>query len=118
MNWQPLDSLPQLEALIKRSYEIPCLIFKHSTRCSISFVAKMRLESAWDFTDEQIVPFFLDLISYRNISNEVAERLSVHHESPQILFLVNGECVLEASHMDINVDEIKKQFDFGKIFCD
>jgi bacillithiol system protein YtxJ len=108
MNWQPLDSLQQLEAVIERSYTAPCLIFKHSTRCSISFMAKMRLESAWDLQEGQVAPFFLDLIAHRAVSNAVAERLSVHHESPQILLVKDGECVLDASHMDINVDEIKK----------
>ncbi|MEZ4961507.1 MAG: bacillithiol system redox-active protein YtxJ [Saprospiraceae bacterium] len=107
MTWNPLDSLTQVDHIVQRSYEVPCLVFKHSTRCSISFMAKMRLESNWGFSADQLEPYFLDLIAFRTISNEMADRFSVHHESPQILLIKDGECILDASHMDISVDEIQ-----------
>lgn len=71
-------------------------------------MAKHRLEATWDFSAAQIEPFFLDLISYRNISNEISSRFQVFHESPQILLIKNGECILDASHLDISVEEIKE----------
>jgi bacillithiol system protein YtxJ len=111
MNWHPLTSSQQLDHISERSSQVPVLIFKHSTRCSISFMAKHRLESDWNFNDEEIEPYYLDLIAHRNISGEIAERFAVHHESPQILLIKDGECVLDASHLDITVEEIKEMID-------
>ena len=108
MDWKPLTDLQEIEGIIDRSQTVPCLIFKHSTRCSISFMAKHRLEQNWGFDASQVEPYYLDLISYRNISNEIADRFQVYHESPQILLIKNGECVHDASHLDITVEEIQE----------
>jgi bacillithiol system protein YtxJ len=107
MNWNPITAPTEIDAIIERSHQVPCLILKHSTRCSISFMAKHRLEANWSFSPTQIEPFFLDLLSYRNVSNEISSRFQVFHESPQILVIKNGECILDASHLDISVEEIK-----------
>ena len=56
----------------------------------------------------KIEPFYLDLINHRKVSNEIAARFEVFHESPQILVIKNGECILDASHLDISVEEIKE----------
>ncbi|MBK8566902.1 MAG: bacillithiol system redox-active protein YtxJ [Saprospiraceae bacterium] len=108
MDWKPLTNLQELNEVIDRSKQVPCLIFKHSTRCSISFMAKHRLEAQWDFNATEIEPYYLDLISYRNVSNEIAERFQVYHESPQILLIKDGDCYHDASHLDISVEEIKE----------
>ena len=71
-------------------------------------MAKYRLESDWDFSAGEVDPYYLDLVAYRDVSGEVAERFAVHHESPQILLIKDGECVLDASHLDITVEEIKE----------
>ena len=82
------------------------LIFKHSTRCSISTMAKYRLEDDWNFEGKKLEPYYLDLINYRDLSKEVAEKFDVHHESPQVLLIKNGECTYDASHLDITVSEL------------
>lgn len=112
MTWNTLNSSQGIDAIIERSHQVPCLIFKHSNRCSISFMAQKRLESTWDLPGSEVEPFYLDLISYRNISNEIASRFQVFHESPQILLIKNGECIHDASHLDISVDEIKEVLAF------
>lgn len=110
MNWIPLTSVSQIDQIIERSKEIPCVIFKHSTRCSISAMAKYRLEDDWKFSDNQIETYFLDLIAHRDISNAIAEKLSVWHESPQLILIRDGECTYDASHLDITVDELSEEF--------
>jgi bacillithiol system protein YtxJ len=107
MDWKILNDTAQLEEIKKRSFEKTQVIFKHSTRCSISSVAKSRLEKAQ--APENIDFYYLDLISYRNISNEVAEKFDVFHESPQVLVIRNGECVYDESHMSISMNEIAEQ---------
>jgi bacillithiol system protein YtxJ len=106
IKWSSLASVAEVHELVERSHQQPCLIFKHSTRCSISSMAKLRLESSWDFEPEVLAPYFLDLISNREVSSFVAEHFEVYHESPQILLIKNGECTYDASHLDISVAEI------------
>ena len=105
MDWNVLREEGELEEIIRRSESKPQVIFKHSTRCSISSVAKGRLERS------KVPPgadfYYLDLINYRNTSNKVAQVFKIHHESPQVLVIKNGECVYDESHMGINMGEIE-----------
>lgn len=82
------------------------LIFKHSTRCSVSMMAKKRFELDWEVIPQETNLYFLDLISYRDISAQIAETFQVHHESPQILLIKDGNCVMDASHGDISADDV------------
>lgn len=107
MNWIALNHPAQLEDIKARSFEQPQVIFKHSTRCSISGMIKSRLERAE--TPATISFHFLDLIAHRQVSNQVAEDFFVEHESPQILLIRNGECVYDESHNGISIDEIIEQ---------
>jgi bacillithiol system protein YtxJ len=106
VNWNKITSIAQLEAIAERSNTVPCLIFKHSTTCSISAMAKSRLEKNWDFNATDIEPYFLDLLSFRPISAAIAERFQVHHESPQVLLVRDGACIYDASHLDISIEEL------------
>ncbi len=110
MNWNKLTDITRLEEIKKESYQHPVLILKHSTRCSISSATLGRLERNWK-QDEvgDLKPYFLDLITYRAISNQIAEDFGVWHESPQALIIHNGECVYDASHFDISFDGLKSQ---------
>ena len=104
MNWYPLTSDEQLAKIIEASHQKPQVIFKHSTRCSISGAAKARLDKA---TQPEGIDFhYLDLLSYRPLSNKIAETFHVHHESPQVLLIKNGECVFDESHLSIFMEEI------------
>ena len=105
MNWQYLTSLSQLKQLTDKSFKNPVLIFKHSTRCSISKMILTRFEREWD--NKIILPFFVDLINYRNISNEIAIIFKIKHESPQVLVINNGKCVNHSSHNAISAKKIK-----------
>jgi hypothetical protein len=104
MNWKILTSEEQIEDLKKISSEKPQLVFKHSTRCSISVMIKTRLEK--EIFPESIDFFYLDLLKYRNLSNKLAEDFNVHHESPQVLLIKNGDCIYEESHNGIRMEEI------------
>ena len=109
--WQPLNALPQLKQITRRSEEVPCLIFKHSTRCSLSSVAKFRLEEDWDFTMDEVDVYFLDILQHKDVAREIANAFLVPHESPQLLLIRNGACTYDASHMDISVTELRECFE-------
>ncbi|QQL48998.1 bacillithiol system redox-active protein YtxJ [Mucilaginibacter ginkgonis] len=103
MKWIALETEQQLADIQQHpGYSI---IFKHSTRCSISMMARRKFEMDWDRINEEIPLYFLDLLKFRNISAEIAERFHVHHESPQLLLIKEGECILDQSHGGISVDE-------------
>lgn len=109
MQWNLLEALSQLDTATAKSHQGYVMLFKHSTTCSISQMAKMRLEAKWnDEINSIITPYYLDLKVYREISNAITEKFSVHHESPQVLLIKDGECIYDASHMDITVEELKE----------
>ena len=109
MNWTPLTELAHLDAIDAASAEAPVLIFKHSTRCSISSTALNRLERAWRPEDAGHAVWYLDLLRYRPISNAIAERYGIQHESPQVLVIRAGRCVYDASHTAITHAEVVRQ---------
>lgn len=104
MNWIPLTTEDQLILIKEKSFSVPQVIFKHSTRCSTSSMVLNRLERAE--APATIDFYYLDLLAHRNISNKIAEDFQVYHESPQVLLIRNGECVYDESHMAITMDEL------------
>jgi bacillithiol system protein YtxJ len=106
MQWNDLNEIAQIDEIKK--HEGYSVIFKHSTRCSISLMAKRNFELDWGNIPKGTEFYFLDLINHRDISTYIADVFHVHHESPQVLLIKNGECLLDASHGDISAEEIAK----------
>jgi bacillithiol system protein YtxJ len=108
MEWISLKDSTQLDEIVAESTKQPVLIYKHSTRCNISRSALDRLERKWDASAAgNVKRYFLDLLSYRAISNRIAEVFEVEHQSPQVLVISHGRSVLDLSHFDIDFDLIK-----------
>ncbi|MES2778611.1 MAG: bacillithiol system redox-active protein YtxJ [Bacteroidota bacterium] len=105
MNWNTLESSEQLSHITHESNEQPVLLFKHSTRCSISSAALARLERSWK-EDSGIKPYYLDLLANKPLSAEIAAAFGVEHQSPQALLISNGKCVYTESHMGIDVSDM------------
>ncbi len=103
MNWLTLTSAEQVEEIKKAS--VFSIIFKHSTRCSVSRMVKKNVEFDSNLFPSNTPVYYLDLLAYRDISNKIAEDFDVHHQSPQLLLIKNGECIYEASHEEISVEE-------------
>lgn len=103
MNWIPLTEASQLDQL--QNTDRPFVIYKHSTRCHICTIVLKNIER--DYQGENFLDFyFLDLLNHRDISNHISETYQVHHESPQILLIKNGECIFDESHQSIDLKEI------------
>lgn len=100
LNWVPLESLSQLDEIENISANKKVLIFKHSTRCGISSMVLKAFKSSFK-PDENTVLYYLDLLSHRNVSNEIANRFGVTHQSPQLLVIENGSCTNHGSHHQI-----------------
>ncbi len=109
--WKILDDINQVEEITVASEKKPLCVFKHSTRCSISSMSKDRLERKWDAYafSGNLDMYYLDLIKYRNISNLIADQFHIHHESPQLILIYNKESVYDASHNEINCEDLYHQ---------
>ena len=105
INWIPLQSAGQLDEMVASSDQKPAVIFKHSTRCSISRFALKQFENEFTLED-RVDAYFLDLLEYRDISNEIASRFGVYHQSPQLLLIKNGQSVYDASHDAIDAGDL------------
>ncbi|BDC97995.1 bacillithiol system redox-active protein YtxJ [Persicobacter psychrovividus] len=107
MNWNTLDSVDQLDQIAQESFEQPVVLFKHSTRCPTSAMSLRFFENG--FKEEAgIKPYFLDLIVHRDVSNEIAVKFGVLHQSPQVILLKDGKAVFDASHHEINFAHLPK----------
>ena len=100
--WISLTSLDQLENIYKESHIKPVAIFKHSTRCGISRMALRQFEKQLNIEMSSVKLYYLDLLLYRDISNEIASRFKVSHQSPQLIILKNGTAIHKSSHHDID----------------
>ncbi len=107
MAWISLTSEAQLDEIVAKSADRPQVIFKHSTRCSISSVAQQRLQRGT--LPEDLDFYILDLLAYRSVSNKIAEQFQVHHESPQVLVIKDGKCIYDESHLAISMNDIVEQ---------
>lgn len=109
IEWTQLTELQQLDDIVNQSSETPVLIFKHSTRCSISRFALKNFEAEYAIEEEKLKPYFLDLLEHRNISNEIASRFGVMHQSPQVIVIKDGKAIYNTSHSDIDAGKVKER---------
>ncbi|WP_298238105.1 bacillithiol system redox-active protein YtxJ [uncultured Algibacter sp.] len=100
--WIPLNDLGQLNYIEKKSEIKTQIIFKHSTRCGISSMVIKQFTDAYQFNEKELDLYYLDLLSNRDVSNEVGYKFQVLHQSPQLLVIKNGVVVVHASHGAIN----------------
>jgi bacillithiol system protein YtxJ len=107
--WNDLTQLKQLDEIVNESAKTPVIIFKHSTRCAISAMALKNFEREYDIEEGKAKPYFLDLLNHRDISNEIASRFNVEHQSPQLLLIREGKAVYNTSHSDIDAEAVKNK---------
>ena len=108
MSWKILETEAELEALTEASKTRPQVIYKHSTRCSLSSAVLHRLERSGFHPDLDF--HFLDLLRFRSLSYKIAEQFGVYHESPQVLLIRNGECTYDESHMAVRMQDLVNEY--------
>lgn len=106
--WNPITSLEQWEQCLTASHTQPVVIFKHSTRCSISRMALKQFEQQFN-QQSAIKPYFLDLLAHREVSNAIAHHTQVQHQSPQVILLQHGKAIYNASHESIDATVLETQ---------
>lgn len=108
VNWIPLNSLEQIKTIKELSKSETIFVFKHSTRCGISSMVIKRFENLFDSSMNNIKVYYLDLLNFRAISDEVGYSFQAQHQSPQLLIIRNEVAVLNVSHYDITTVNIQK----------
>jgi bacillithiol system protein YtxJ len=101
-----ITTISEVERIKQNSNEKPQIIFKHSTRCSLSAIAKKRVEEAFEKLSPYCSLHIVDILKHRPVSDFIANVFDAPHQSPQLLILKNEECVLEQSHLAINPQEV------------
>ena len=107
VGWRQLIHLDQLNELVGESKNKPILIFKHSTRCGVSRMVLKQFESEYDL-DDAAIPYFLDLLTHRGLSDAVAVRFGVRHQSPQLIVVKDGKAVFHDSHGSIDAGRLEQ----------
>ena len=105
--WISLTDVDQLHLILERSNTKIQIIFKYSTRCGINRMILNRFVDAYEFSEADADLYYLDIFNYRNVSNVVAHKFQVLHESPQVFIIKNGEVVANQSHRNINHMNLK-----------
>ena len=103
-----LDKMEQFDEIDEISQTKPVVLFKHSTRCSISRMALKQFDTEFNYPEEKIDWYLLDLLNHRDLSNEIASRYHVVHQSPQIVVIRNGKAVFNESHDSISAEDLKQ----------
>lgn len=105
--WNEIQTSEDLETAIEASKLGKVVIFKHSTRCMISKTVLSNFERQIDSESVDLSKFYyLDLLNHRDISNQIAQKFSVVHQSPQIVVIENGQVIHHASHDNIDLSLI------------
>ncbi|MCH7525536.1 MAG: bacillithiol system redox-active protein YtxJ [Bacteroidetes bacterium] len=104
--WIALNAIEQLKHIQEKSNTKTQVIFKHSTRCGVSRMVLNQFVDAYELTADDLDLYFLDLVNYRNVSNEVGYMFQVMHESPQLLVIKNGVVVAHDSHGGVNAIDL------------
>jgi bacillithiol system protein YtxJ len=102
-----IHSVEELDSLFEQSFEKPVVIFKHSLTCPISAGVYHEVSGA-DADINLIV-----VQKARNVSNEIAEKTGIRHESPQAIVIKDGKPIYHASHYDVTAEGIS-----GKLITD
>lgn len=107
VNWIPMNNIDQIATIKEQSKSEVVLLFKHSTRCGISRMVIKQFEKKFTEDMKDLKVYYLDLLNYRSISDEVGYTFQVRHESPQLLIIKNGVAVANASHYDITTIDLQ-----------
>ena len=108
VHWFYLEEMKELDAIVEISFEKPVAIFKHSTRCSVSRMVLKQFENELAIETSLMELYFLDLLAHREISNAISQRFDVHHQSPQLIVIKDGNAIFNASHESIVAEDLKQ----------
>lgn len=109
--WELIED-QQFAKALKASADKPVLVFKHSTQCPISGVAYRRMAKYLEEAGDDAPPiYFVKVIERRPVSQGIAKKLDVKHESPQLILLKGEKALWSTSHHAITSEALTKSLD-------
>jgi bacillithiol system protein YtxJ len=96
-----------LDVALERSFEHPVVLFKHSMTCPISGSAAAQVGRLSDADDPPVYRIVVQMA--RGVSNLVAERFAVRHESPQVIVVHRGQALYHTSHFGVQAARIRAE---------
>jgi bacillithiol system protein YtxJ len=108
---KPLRELAELDQIIDYSHKQPVMLFKHSRTCGISAEALDELRVHLDEHAASVASAHYAMVTvqtHRDISNAIAAKLGVRHETPQAILVHGGRVIWTASHFGVNAAELQK----------
>ena len=102
---QDLTNRHDADALLR---EPEAVLLKHGALCAVSAGARDEL-AAFRAEHPHTPVYAVEVTTRRELSDYLAERLGVPHESPQALVLRQGEVVWHASHRAITAQALAGQ---------
>lgn len=111
MKWRTITTEEDIEEMVRQSQSTACLVYKHSTRCTMSEMIKYILEEEWDFGETELIPYYLDILAHKKLAAKIADDFQVYHQSPQVLLIQEGECTFDEDHKAISVEEIREHLE-------
>jgi len=103
--WKTPKNTDEIDAILRNESK-PQLIYKHSNRCGVSILSRNSLDSGMESITEQADSYMIDVVAMRDLSNYVADKTGVKHESPQLILINNGEIFWDASHGDVRIEKL------------
>lgn len=103
--WNQPQTADQVNEILKRS-QMPQVIYKHSYSCVVSLFAKSSLDSDLESIAEQADLHLVDVIAQQPLSEEIALKTGIRHESPQIIVMYKGEPYWHASQGDVRIKSL------------
>ncbi|MCU0328857.1 MAG: bacillithiol system redox-active protein YtxJ [Chitinophagales bacterium] len=104
-----ISSIEALEQKLLDSHERPVLFFKHSTICPVSTYAHKEIINHLEALETEMDVVKIEVIEARPVSNALAERTQVTHQSPQAILVRNGLSIYDESHYQIQAKIILAQ---------
>ncbi len=108
IDWQTVETPQDIQTIIDRSHQHPCIIYKHSPRCGISHSVKERFEKNWKAAESEAELYYVDVVGQRAISDQIAQTFDVTHQSPQALVLNDGKVIFDTSHRAITAEALQE----------
>ncbi len=99
-------SVDEIEPLFAQSEKTPVFIFKHSLTCGISQAAFAEYQRFAQQPAGAALCALIEIQNARDVSNAIAARTGIRHESPQAILLRDGQAVWHASHWSIRAGSL------------
>lgn len=100
MSYQSINSIADFDSVLQKSNSETIAVFKHSSTCDLSAMAKKEMANVKFPVYELIVQ------TARPLSNHIESHFGIRHESPQVILISQGKPIYNASHRAVTADSI------------